>query len=60
MEYNSGMIHLLAGEIGVIIGEYIENVPDMGLFNIRVIEVEFKAHTINVGVSIAEVYMEQL
>jgi len=59
-DFKSGMIHLAIGEVGLIVGEHIENLPDMGLFNIRVIEIEFKAHKINIGVGIADTYMEQL
>jgi hypothetical protein len=51
---------LATGEIGKIISESHIDLPDMGLFNIRVLEIEFPNNTINIGEPIAEEYMEML
>ena len=60
MDFKSGSILLVAGCIGTIIGEHIENLPDMGLFNIRVLEIDFVKHRIAVGEAVADTYMEPL
>ena len=56
----NGNVILTIGEVGKIIRESIINLPDMNLFNIRVLELEFLRHTFSVGEQIAEKYMEMI
>lgn len=56
--YQSGNITLNVGDIGKITGQKFYNLPDMGLFNIRVIDINFGKHKISIGVAIAEMHME--
>ena len=59
-EFKSGMILLCVGAIGKIIGDHFETLPDIGLFNIRVVEIDFGQHKISVGESVAKQHMRTL
>lgn len=54
----NGNVVLATGEIGKILSESIISLPDMNLFNIRILEIKFLKNTINIGEPIAEEYME--
>ncbi|KKM66894.1 hypothetical protein LCGC14_1476590 [marine sediment metagenome] len=56
----NGNVVLATGEIGKILSESIISLPDMNLFDIRVLEIEFSKNTVNLGESIAEEYMEMI
>ena len=56
--YTNGQIKLQSGDKGLITGAHLMSIPDMGLFNIRIIEVSFGTKTINLSDVIAEEYME--
>lgn len=58
--YQSGMITLNVGNIGKITGESYHDVPDMGLFNIRVVDLDFGIHKLSIGEVIAEMFMETI
>lgn len=57
-EYKIGSVYLAVGDIGKIVGAAIHNYPDLGLFNIRVIDLEFFSYDVSMGQKIAEQYME--
>ncbi len=56
--YTNGQIKLQTGDKGLVVGAHLMSLPDMGLFNIRIIEVIFGIKTVNLSDSIAEEYME--
>jgi len=56
--YTNGSIKLNVGEKGVVKDTHTMNIPDMGLFNIRVLDLVFNNQTIHVGDQIAEEYMD--
>ena len=60
LTFINGNIILTIGEVGKVIGESRLSLPDMNLFNLRVLEIEFKNHTLSVGEQIAEKYMEMI
>jgi len=59
-EYKCGAIYLAAGDTGKIVGAEVHNYPDLGLFNIRVIDLEFFSCDISMGEKVAEQYMKIL
>lgn len=60
MLYQSGQITLQVGAVGKIVGESYQTLPDLNLFNIRVIDLEFSTCKLSIGEGIAEVYMDEL
>ena len=56
--YQSGTVVLNIGDVGKITGESYHNLPDMNLFNIRVIDIDFGIHKVSIGEAIAEMFME--
>ncbi len=56
----NGNTVLAVGEVGEIISEQTISLPDMNLFGIRVLEIEFLIHTVSVGEQIAEEYMKMI
>ena len=56
----NGNVVLATGEIGKIVGESRVSLPDMNLFNIRVLDLEFGKNKFSVGQPIAEEYMDGL
>ena len=55
----NGNIILATGETGKIISESFISLPDMNLFDIRILDIKFTRCTISVGELIAEKYMEK-
>ena len=58
--YQSGNVTLNIGDVGKITGESYHNLPDMNLFNIRVVDLDFGIYKISIGEAIAETFMETL
>lgn len=58
--YDLGNINVNVGDIGVIINCGHISLPDMGLFDIRVIDIKFSNGTISMGEQICEQYMDIL
>ncbi len=58
LKYQSGNINLDIGDCGKIVGESYVDLPDMGLFNIRVLDLDFGQHKFSVGEGIAETFMD--
>lgn len=59
-EYRCGQICLAVGDTGKIVGANVHNYPDLGLFNIRVIDFRFSNCDVSMGQEIAEKHMEVL
>ena len=57
-DFSSGNINLYAGDLGYIDGDQVIDVPDMGLLNIRVLDLSFGNQKLHIGEQIAEQYME--
>lgn len=59
-QYVSGMITLLIGAKGLITGSSIHSLPDMNLFNIRVIDLMFPNCVLSIAEQIANEYLEEV
>jgi hypothetical protein len=59
-EYRSGNTYLYIGETGEIIGSNKYNLPDMGLFDINVLDIKFLSCVLSLGESIADEYLNVL
>lgn len=59
-EYKSGMIHLRIGEVGIIDDITIENLPDFGLFDLRIVHFKFGPFGFGLSDKIAQEYMDRL
>jgi hypothetical protein len=59
-EYINGMIHLRVGDVGVVTDLTIEQLPDFGLFDIRIVHFEFGPHKFGLNEDIAKEYMERM
>jgi len=55
-EFVNGSITISVGDQGVIKKITIESFPDLGLFNIRVLHMDFGKHEVGMGDQIAEGY----
>lgn len=58
--YVFGAIRLSVGDVGKVVGESYTNLPYFGLFDIRVIDMDFNGQRVSMGEAIAEVYLEEL
>lgn len=58
--YVNGKTILTNGTIGKIVSESIINLPDMGLFNIRVLDIHFLNTDLSIGEDVAKEYMDTL
>ena len=58
--YESGAIVLFCGMIGSIVGRSIYNVPDMGLYNVKVIDLIFSHCVLSISEVIANEYVDEL
>jgi hypothetical protein len=58
--YESGATILILGQKGLITGNSTANIPDMWLFNIRVIDLLFSNCILSVSEVIANEYFEEL
>jgi len=55
-EFVSGSITISVGDQGVIKKITVESFPDLGLFNIRIVHMDFGKHEISMGDQVAEDY----
>ena len=58
--YVNGNIKLNIGDRGIVKGAHFMSLPDMGLFNIRVVDLVFGNQVLHIGDQIAEEYMDTL
>ncbi len=58
--YDLGNINVNVGDVGVIISASKFNLPDMGLFDLRVIDIKFPNGVISMGEQVCEEYMDRL
>jgi len=59
-EYKSGNTYLYIGETGKIIGVNKYSLPDMGIFDIDVLDIKFLSCVLSWGESVAEEYLDIL
>ena len=59
-QYISGNIFIDIGEVGEIVGEAYHDLPDLNMFNIRVIDIDFGLQKISLGEAVAEMFVEPL
>lgn len=59
-EYKNGITHLRIGEVGKVVSITIENLPDFGLFDIRVVHFKFGQHEFGLNQASAEEHMDEL
>ena len=59
-EYKSGGTYLYIGEAGEITGISKYTLPDMGLFDIDVLDIKFSSCVVSWGEKIAEEYLDIL
>lgn len=58
--FRNGGTHLRVGDVGKVTFISIENLPDFGIFNIRVVHLKFKQHEFGLNQKDAEIYMDTL
>lgn len=58
--YKCGSIVIQVGEVGRVVKEKTSDYPDLGLFRIRVIDIQFSLHKVSMGESVADMYFEEL
>ena len=56
--FQNGIVKLNNGDIGIVKDAYFTSIPDMGLFNIRIVELLFGNQQLHIGDQIAEEYMD--
>jgi hypothetical protein len=56
--YSSGNTKLNIGDCGTITDEQFMDVPDLGLFNIRVLSLSFGSQVLHIGEQIIKEYLE--
>lgn len=57
-KFINGSITISVGDRGVIKKITIESFPDLGLFNIRILHIDFGKHEVSMGDQIAEGYFD--
>lgn len=57
-EYQQGNIHILIGDKGTIEKITVESFPDMGLFNLKIIHMDFGLQQLSMGEEVAERYFK--
>lgn len=55
-EYKQGMLHITVGTKGVVEKITVESFPDLGLFNLRIIHMNFGLQQLSMGEEVAEGY----
>ena len=58
--YKSGSVALSIGDIGLITKISVENFPDLGLFDLRIIHMEFSHVKLSMGEGVADTFMDPL
>ena len=58
--FANGSITLTVGERGIVKDAHFMSLPDMGLFNIRVVDLVFGSKILHIGDQIAEEYMDTI
>lgn len=56
-EYRSGNMLLKTGTVGFICGIEVQTFADLGLFNIRILDMEFGHLKVSMGEGVAKEYM---
>jgi len=59
-EYKNGGTHLRVGDVGKVADISIENLPDFGLFDIRIVHFKFNQHEFGLNQKDAEIHMDEL
>jgi len=55
-EFTNGSVKIAIGDFGVIRKITIESFPDLGLFDIKILHMDFGKHELSMGDQIAEDY----
>ena len=58
--FTNGNVKLAVGERGFVKDAHFMSLPDMGLFNIRVVDLVFGNQSLHIGDQIAEEYMDTI
>jgi len=58
--FTNGNIVLGVGDRGFVKDAHFMSIPDMGLFNIRVVDLVFGSQVLHIGDQIAEEYMDTI
>ena len=56
-EYHNGLTHIHIGDLGYVQDITIENLPDFGLFNIKIIHLKFGNHEFGLNQTYAKEYV---
>lgn len=59
-EYKSGNHYLYIGEVGNIVGVSTYNLPDFGLFDVKVYDIKFASYILSWGEGIIKEYLNVL
>ena len=58
--FSNGNVKLAIGDRGIVKDAHFMSLPDMGLFNIRVVDLIFGNQALHIGDQIAEEYMDTI
>jgi len=56
--YSNGIVKLNIGDLGIIKSISIEHLPDIGLFDLRILHLDFIKYKISMGDDVAKEFMD--
>jgi hypothetical protein len=53
-------LRLTKGEVGQVVDVFVDSIPDLGLFNVRILSINFSRQVITIGQSVIEDYIKPI